>query len=46
MDKGHVMTSFFKNIPNNWPIWAEGPNVLWGIWGISGLTLVICFVFV
>ena len=26
---------FFKNIPNNWPIWADGPNKLWGIWGIS-----------
>ena len=25
----------FKNNPNNWQIWADGPNKLWGIWGIS-----------
>ena len=24
MDNGHVMRAFFKNIPNNWPIWADG----------------------
>ena len=23
-----------KNIPNDWPIWADGPKQLWGIWGI------------
>ena len=26
---------FLKNIPNNWPIWVDGSNKLWGIWGIS-----------
>ena len=35
MDNGHVMRFFFKNILNNWPIWADGPNKLWGIWGVS-----------
>ena len=35
MDNGNVMMPFFKNIPNNWPIWADGPNELWGIWGNS-----------
>ena len=45
MDKGHVMTAFFKNVPNNCPIWADGSNELWGIWGISSLTLNIHFVF-
>ena len=34
MDNGNVMT-FFKNIPDNWPIWADVPNELWGIWSIS-----------
>ena len=24
MDNGHVMTAFFKNIPNNRPTWADG----------------------
>ena len=28
MDNGHVMTAFFKNISNNRPIWADGPNEL------------------
>ena len=28
MDNGHVMRAFFKNIPNNWPIWADGQNKL------------------
>ena len=25
--------SFFSkvHVPNNWPIWADGPNKLWGI---------------
>ena len=23
MDNGHVMRAFVKNIPNNWPIWAD-----------------------
>ena len=35
MDNGHVIRALFKNIPNYWPIWADGPNNLWGIWGIS-----------
>jgi hypothetical protein len=36
MENGHVMWTFFKNIPNDWPIWADGPNKLVvGIWGIS-----------
>ena len=35
MDNGHVIRAFFKNIPNNWPIRAYGPNKFWGIWGIS-----------
>ena len=26
MDNGHVMTAFFENIPNNWPILADGPK--------------------
>ena len=26
---------FFKNNPKNWTIWADGPNDLWGICGIS-----------
>ena len=30
-DKGCVL----KNIPNNLPIWTDGPNKFWGIWGIS-----------
>ena len=28
MDNGHVMRTFFKNVPNKWPIWG-----LWFIWG-------------
>ena len=35
MGNGHVMKALFKNIPNYWPVWADGPNNLWGIWGIS-----------
>jgi hypothetical protein len=32
MDNGHVIRTFFKNIPNNWRlIWADGSNKLWGI---------------
>ena len=27
-DNGHVMRAFFKNITNNWPIWADGLNKL------------------
>ena len=27
--------SFSQNIPNNWPIWADGPNRLWDFWGIE-----------
>ena len=30
-DNGHVMRVIFLNIPNNWPIWADGLNKLWGI---------------
>ena len=30
-DNGHVMRVIFLNIPNNWPIWADGMNWLWGI---------------
>ena len=33
MDNGHVMRAFFKNIPNNWPIWADGPNDS-GVFGV------------
>ena len=32
MDNGHAMRDSFKNIPNNWPIWADGPGKLLGIW--------------
>ena len=35
MDNGHVTRTFFKNIANNWPIWADGLNKLGDIWGIS-----------
>ena len=28
MDDGNVKWAFFKNIPNNWLIWADGPNKL------------------
>ena len=31
MDNGHMIRAFFKNIPNVWPIWADGSNKLWGI---------------
>ena len=34
MDNEHVMRAFFKNIPNNWSIWADGLNKLWDTWGI------------
>ena len=27
--------SFFENIQNNWPIWPDGSNKLWGIWGLN-----------
>ena len=37
MDNGHVIRTVFKNIPNNWPIWADGLNEFWGIWGIMGI---------
>ena len=30
MDNRHVMRTFFKKIPNNWPILVNGPNKLWG----------------
>ena len=33
MDNGHVMRTFFKKFPNNWPIWADGLNNLMGTWG-------------
>ena len=33
--KCSCMRAFFKNIPKNWPIWADRPNKLWDIWGIS-----------
>ena len=34
IDNGHGMKIFFfKNIPNNWLIWVDGPNKLWDIWG-------------
>ena len=38
MNNGHVMRAFFKNIINNWSIWAFGPNKLWDTWGIFSLT--------
>ena len=44
MDNGHVKMAFFKNIPNNWPIWADEPNKLWDIWGISSWTFSTRFV--
>jgi hypothetical protein len=31
MDNGHVMRILFKNIPNNWLIWADGPNKNCGV---------------
>ena len=34
VDNGHVMRTFFKNIPKNWLIWSDGPNKLWNIWDI------------
>ena len=39
VDNGHVMRAFFKNIPNNWLIWADEPNKLEGIWGIFPVKL-------
>ena len=38
MDSGHVIRTVFKNIPNNWPIWTNGLNELWGIWCIMGIS--------
>ena len=35
MDNGCMMRDFFENIPNNWLMWADEPNKLWGIWAIS-----------
>jgi hypothetical protein len=34
IDNGHVMRTFSKNIPTNWPIWNDGQNKLSVIWGI------------
>ena len=31
MDNGHRKRASFKNIPNNWRIWGDGPNKLWGV---------------
>ena len=31
MDNGHGKRASFKNIPNNWRIWGDGPNKLWGV---------------
>ena len=31
MDNGRAKKVFFKNIQNNWLIWAFGPNKLWDI---------------
>ena len=33
MDNGHVMRAIFKNIPNNWPTWADVMNELWYSFG-------------
>ena len=30
MDNVYMMR-FFENIPNNWLMWADEPNKLWGI---------------
>ena len=38
-----VMIAFFKNVPNNWPIWPDGPNKLWGIWGIKLSAQILSF---
>ena len=38
LDNGPEMRAFFKIIPNDWLIWADGPNKLWGIWGIFSCT--------
>ena len=35
--------SFFLNIPNNWPICADGPSKLWGIWGYFQLNYQLTF---
>ena len=32
MDNRYVMRASFKNIPNNWRIWADGSKQLWCIW--------------
>ena len=34
-----MLWELFQNIPNNCPIWSEGPNKLWDIWGISFWTI-------
>ena len=39
MDNGHVIRAFFKNITNNWPIWADGSNELWCILGVFPVEL-------
>ena len=39
-----MMKPFFKNIPNNWPIGADGLNELWVIWGISSFTNYVCII--
>ena len=45
MDNGHVKRAFYKNITNNWLIWAVvGPKKLWGIWGIYSWTFRTYFV--
>ena len=41
MDNRHVMRTFFKKIPNNWPILANGSNKLWDIEDISTLIEII-----
>ena len=40
MDHGHVMRAFYKNIPNNSSIWADGPNKLWGAVKLGNIKLV------
>ena len=39
MNNGHLMRAFFKNIPNNLPIWADGPKRLLAIWGTSNWSI-------
>jgi hypothetical protein len=40
MDNGHVMRFFFKNIPNKWPIWADGPKIL-GVFVVFPVVLLV-----